>query len=648
MINNLKYILFCLVLILFIVPGKSYIAYSQNSQQQRLISPQVTNNRSVSQEISDDDRKRIGQLYSAARRLEARQQNLDAYHIYMELNEFAPEKNEYYDGLRRTLLAMQRYEEAILLIQERSKNYKRLFSPVKAEAQLGEVYYLMGEKEKAAHHWAIALDKEPHSSNSYQVVASTMARLRLLDDAVSVFERGRHFVSDKDLFALNLATLHQARMDWLNATREYLNTLKVSSNRLNFVRRGLASFPETKEADNAIQIIVEQELKESEGKSYWQGYQMALREIIVDNYKKRGNFLSALEHVEKIKISDKDLGEKLLKFAGECLEESQDSVAVLALAKASEFLKDAEGVAIINLTLADIETKYSNYKKADSLLTSLLEQHPRGMIRQLVLYKRGINHLYGLNDFDSAIVDMKNVLNENRQENENEITYHLSIALAKAGKPNEALATLRDVRGVVNRGKNRYLPEFSRYEQANPVLLASRISLWTGDQGLATTLLDSLVSMPKGVDAENEALELLYLYSTTEDSLLLERFAVADRDEFQGNLKEARAAFELLSASEDSTIAIESDWRKTKIDLQMGSEVALDSFMVAHPSHPKSELAVFLKAGLLLNKGEIEATIHLYEDYLFNSPDGVLTSLARRKLDELKALQVANNSNNQN
>jgi tetratricopeptide (TPR) repeat protein len=186
-----------------------------------------------SQTLDADTKFRLAQGFELAGDFE------HAVTLYRELYERYPTNQVYFEGLQRVLVQLKRYDEAIAVIQNRLVTRPR---DVALRGQLGSVYYKAGREQEADREWEGIIDADPRNPNQYRLLASMLTENRLLDRAADVYRRGRAAVGDKNLFALELAQLLTATMDYGGATSEYLRWLDRNSSQLGFVQNRMASF----------------------------------------------------------------------------------------------------------------------------------------------------------------------------------------------------------------------------------------------------------------------------------------------------------------------------------------------------------------------------------------------------------------------
>lgn len=240
------------------------------------------------------DRAQMRQRETIARRQELRANYKRALQQWQYLYKTEPERQDYYEGVRRNLLALARYEEAETLVRARFDNRPGWISNSALYADWGEVLLASGDETGAWEKFELAIASGSGPSG-YMAVANVLSRNRRLDAAIDLLHRARTELKNETLFAFQLAPLLKQRMEWPQAAEEYMLALRTSQARPEAALQGLASLPAediaTDPAANALRREVGRIEKEGED---WSGQRAVLYRALEDRYKNLGDFLSAL------------------------------------------------------------------------------------------------------------------------------------------------------------------------------------------------------------------------------------------------------------------------------------------------------------------------------------------------------------------
>ena len=609
--------------------------------QERSVSPVRTNEqrREEQQQKAQLEQRRQQQMNNAARQLELRGNHEAALQIYLDLADLDTGRNDYFSGIIRNLVALGRYDEAITKLETRLNQNEHGFDRIRLLAELGSVYHQAGDEDRASQLWEQALGETPHSTATYQIVASELTGMRLLDKAEEVFRRGRAILGDSTLFSINLATLLQARMDWEGAAREYLVTLRGSKNRGRYVQRSLAAFPNIPDADSAIERVLKEELEQARrGTIPYAGYEEELLELQAGHAIKHDRFEEALQVVLLLDSMSEVPGRRLLDFAAEASNEGHRGVAEQALAEAARRFQDPEGRAVATMTLAMIAREAKQGVRADSLLSLLLSDPVSARVERAARFQRGVLRLELLNDAPGAAKDFESLLLIPDANTVERLRYLYAVALAKMDSLDLALAQLgKTEEKVINRNEPPPMPSDEEWQltEADAAYLEARIALWLGRPATAADRIQKIFTPPTGANAENEALDLLHIVSTTQDSGAILLYADADRAEFQGRREEAVSLFDSLTVEGQTYIHQEAAYRAASLRFAAGQDSALIEYADHFNEAPHAEEALFVTAVKFQTNGDKESAKFLYEDLLMRYPDGLLAPEARLLLDEI-------------
>ncbi|HXG01696.1 MAG TPA: tetratricopeptide repeat protein, partial [Bacteroidota bacterium] len=200
----------------------------------------------------------IGAKYRLAQSYEQGGDFENAVTLYRELLMKDPANFLYFDGLRRSLLQLKRYDEAIGLIRHR-------LSSTPADANLlcllGSALYQAGNEKDADASWEQAIATDPANPNVYRLVGNSLLEHRLLDRTIALYRRARVACNDPNLFTIDLAQLLAVSMDYAGATAEFLRYLEQAPMQLLYVQNRLAQFTAKEEARTAAIDVVRRELR---------------------------------------------------------------------------------------------------------------------------------------------------------------------------------------------------------------------------------------------------------------------------------------------------------------------------------------------------------------------------------------------------
>ncbi len=150
----------------------------------------------------------------------------------------------------------------------------------------------------------------------------------------------------------------------------------------------------------------------------------------------------------------------------------------------------------------------------------------------------------------------------------------------------------------------------------------------------------SVTSKPEGSPSENE----LFAYqrmirAVSKDSLILATFARADLAHFLNDDEGVRGELQPLINDSSSVFAPEALWIMANWALaDNGHDADLRSFLERWPDHSRAEEGWLLLGIQYETEGKMLEASLCYETIIVEHPDGLLTSEARFRLDQISGI----------
>lgn len=157
-----------------------------------------------------------------------------ALNLYRPLFEQDPRNAAYYHGVKRSLLQLRRYDELLALIDRRLT----VVGDLNARVDRGDVLFKKGDEAGALKYWNDLLQQTP-LQDALAMIAAAMRENNAFDEALKVYLTGREKLRDPALFTLDLANLYEQRLEFENATVEYLHLLQSDQRQFPLVQRRL-------------------------------------------------------------------------------------------------------------------------------------------------------------------------------------------------------------------------------------------------------------------------------------------------------------------------------------------------------------------------------------------------------------------------
>lgn len=147
----------------------------------------------------------------------------EAQHYYEKLYKEKPDNIVIFSRFRDFCIRIQAYNRALELIKVRKE--KGDHNP-DHDLFAAQIFYRQGKQIEALNLWNKILKDYPKRRSIYYKVASSMAKERLLEEALDVYKMGRKKFKDNDLFALNVVSIYEALLNYNKAAEELLEYLK--------------------------------------------------------------------------------------------------------------------------------------------------------------------------------------------------------------------------------------------------------------------------------------------------------------------------------------------------------------------------------------------------------------------------------------
>ena len=576
--------------------------------------------------------------YRLARQFEQLGQYEQAAQIYRSLSTNYPQNYTYFDGLRRNLLKAKKYDELVKIIQDRL-----LVRPadVQLEAQLGDVYFQMGQEEQAYQVWNGLLQKYAGNVAVYRLVASAMLQNRLFDRAIQVYLKGRAEKKDPSLFSLELAQLYTYQQLYPQAVTEYLHFVQKMPYQLSYVRAMIARLPLNEQTYPPVEKVLKLWVKKNRKSRL-------AHQILAGFYQSFGNYNAALAEILKLESlpgrgKKHVAGADLYRFALDMLHEKEYAVAKTAfqelLNRFPAFNRKDQAVYY----LADVAFKTGDFEKAKELYRQVVEKFPKSSWSLEASLRMGSILLDTENRPAEAIPYFQRIRkNFAGTRQEVEATFSLADCFLRQGKLDKAVAIVQEELNApyLKNGRNRELRE-------KALLKLAQLQFYRRDFVAANKQIAQLLKASAGrydSPSVNDAIELQILIKSNERKFpgALKGYATGLYLEKRGL---AQAAVDtLLKAVADFNHApladralLEAARLKEKMKDPYG---AIRIYQMLVNNYPKSVYAdlALNNMGKIYEKDikDFEKARQTYESVLIQYPNSVLADELRAKLRSLE------------
>lgn len=426
-----------------------------------------------------------------------------AAEIYKSLFESDPRNGIYYQGLKRCLLQVRRYDDLLAVIQRRLTVVDDLSSRI----DIGVVYYNQNNQAGAIKHWNDLLKQYP-AAGTYASVAASMKDSRAFDEALRVYQEGRKRFGQENLFALELADLHASRLEYEAASDEYLRYLAAETRQLPFVQRRLVELAKgSEEAAQQVEKAVSRHLGQNPSAV---DMRRLLAAILLEN-KEYARALAEYQILDK-QAGANDAGAEIFNFAEQARtagawDYAEQAYQIILTTNAkSPYANPAM------MGLAECYQQQGKHRQALESLESLIARAGSNARNPWVIramLEQGDIYFTHLKDMNAAIAIYKQIYTSNTEPNSKE-------RLDAVFRLGDCYLALGEVTQAVNWYETARRLGGNRPGVGDKVKFAlTRLEFYQGRFRNAKNMLEDIVAQPaKGNPEEsmvNDALEMLLL-----------------------------------------------------------------------------------------------------------------------------------------
>jgi len=595
---------------------------------------------SVSGQKKATKKDQTNQLLQLARRYGQIAQYSRALQIYQRLWGDYPENINYYRGVKNNLIKLNRFKQAEIVVNQ----MLRVNSSAIIEADLGDVYYKMGEKEKAFLVWRRIINKNPNNQSVYYVVASSMSANRLHDEAIEIYRNGRKSLNNKKLFLIEMANLYRSRLDYKNATLLYLDYLDHNPKQYSYVEQNITSFASDEELTQEIEKILLGKIKKNKDK-------IQLRNILAALYIRSSNYRAALEEysiidqyiVTRSKQEKSKVGRELFRFAQNAFNDGAYEYAIQAYQLVLSRYPKSSFAPNSKYGIANAYEKLGDYSKAIEKYNETITSFKQTPLAKKSYFRIGEIQLEQFSDPLAAEESYKKVMGFRPLNAENL----------------EAILRIGDcyvMRGLLDQAKQWYDQSLQQkpsihYLKMKALLKIGKVHYWTGEFEAAGKKFAQIQSDPINITNEqagiyvNDALEYLLLIEENKNSpQQLKPYAKAELFYQQRKYEDALSQYREITKDDKAKSLADDAWLKIGqlSYLQNKFEQSIEAYqqiITNYPNSVHSDLAQKL-IGDVYERGikDSASALKAYELVLTNYPDSIYLEEVRKKIREIEKM----------
>jgi len=575
-----------------------------------------------------------------AQQLERRGEYGSALRIFQSLYDEAPRNHIYYDGVKRNLLRLNRFEEALAIIQKQVD----LTQNLRYEVDLGEAYFQKGEENRALEIWNDLLNRYPDQRAIYSYVASAMIVNRLYDEAIKVYQRARQHFGQESLYVFELANAYVMRLKYKEATREFLRHLERNPTQFNHIEGRIASY--TKERDHALEVA---EVLRNNLNSHGQPY--LIRKLLANLYLRSEDYGKALQEykiLEEAKAPNTPnldtSGRELFYFAENAARAGEFEYARQAYELIVQNYPSSPFRTRALYGLAAAKQKQELYAEALQSYKQYVETESNTALLQNAYFQIGEIH-FARFEIDQAL-DAYQTIVRKYPGAANVFQSYFRIGDCHAARGNLNQARTWYERGLGIAGKHD--PAI----RSQALYKIAYLDFLKGDYEPALESLNKITENMTQANADqtfvNDALELTFLISENQKQSqeALGLYAEAQKLKLQHNYAAAiQKLQEVLTDYPKSGIVDDSLLDLGELENSRGNYAAaidyLQSLVADHPESVLADLAQKRTAEIYEDGlGELQKAYTTYEKILVDYPHSIYHEEVRQRMRELRAREM--------
>lgn len=616
------------IVILWLI-GLGVATTVMGQQQIRLIPMSARPTRSAAEQTLSD----------RARRYEDRGDNARALETWRALLSENAWHTGAIGGVRRNLVYLKRYEEAIeftegIIARARAQTSAEVrpdtpLSPFALTLNLGEIYLYQGETERAWEIWNRALTSESKSPYAVNLFVKVLQRNRLWEDAEKLIRDFRKQAKQPGFMALEMASSLRIRMQWKEATREVIAYLQEAPQGWKVAQTILARFPD----DSLVYAEVRKELERAVRK---QKRDVNIRRLYAGYLFKIRDFAEAYEQTVILDSLGESRGGDILTLAGYLLKEKKIALASQAFARVLNRDPAAKTRIKAELGLADCLLHLERYTEAKAAYKSFIQAHPKTSEVVEAHFRIATITLHHERRPEEALAQLNNIKKGTKKIPAAKVQLRIGDCLVWMDRIPEAIKTWQRV--VKFREK---IPDI----KGEARLRIARAHLWLDSLDLALGAIDAVLGGDLSNPFFNDAVHYSRVLTEGGSSEALKAFAQGDLLLFCEEPNEAAEQFERVAKLAKYGRLAEWGWYLQALALRKAGngEAAAQTLIKFTETFPKSrdvDRIIFL-LGQIQEEDlqDIAAARASYERILSDFPESSYLEPARKRARALgKAL----------
>lgn len=581
----------------------------------------------------------VAQKQRIAKSYESIQEYEKALEVYRELHRLRPKDYTFIDGIKRNLIALERFEELTLFLEETFKNIPRSYNIL---GELSKIYYQLGKFDKAKETWRRILNINKKQLFYYTFVADIQFKLRLIDDAIETLLLARKNVGEHQTISHNLASFYRWRRDYKNAAKEFINLYFIRKNYFGTLMGTVLSFPDDSVTYTQVTDVIKNALAENQDLNLYKLlYNYQIRSKRFDEGFETSRIMDKITKTQGIEIfsfARTAFRENALGKAKTALEYLQDNYKEFFRSGEVKYLLAYTDEKIINeMTMAGNDSiKFTKYREVIRKYTDVTKKFKGQVWEKQAYFRIGEIWFNIFFDLDEAIKAFS-AASQGRDITAYEASLKIGDCLLARGSLAGA-QKIFDEKAKLNRKQLIRIRNTALFKSA-------KVDFYKGNFDTTLIKLENIINAnPMNADLINDCIELKMIISDNienyKSALIL--YAGAERLTHQKNYGEALVYLkEIAEKFKDSELAGYSLYFLGDISSRLNLyDDALTYFrrLVEHYPYSRYFEEAYKRIGMIYsdNLNRVEDAIRLYENFIVKYPNSMNVDYIRKKIRELE------------
>ncbi|MBK7987715.1 MAG: hypothetical protein IPK11_12540 [Ignavibacteria bacterium] len=551
--------------------------------------------------------------------------------IYQELYAKNKQNEEYFDGVVRTLLALEQPSSLLPLVSERAKTD----ASVEIISLLASLQWRTGKMQEAEATWEMTLKQCGSAPDCFQTIAQSQARLRLYDKAIVTLQTARKSLNSSSLFADELSQYYIITGNITLGTEEILR-LYLASKNLGIAQGRLSALMLSKEANIYIGQVLESTLSANPD-----DYNIMMLQLWY--FRESKQYIKALKAAENLDERTRSQGRELLNFAILANKENEPAIAIDGFLKVMEFGKKSPYFATAlygyasalekKLIIQDSITKDQALDIIEKY-NDIIKEFPENQIIEECQFRIAqIYHSY-IEDSDKSLSIIESILAKKNGSSisANAALYAGDIELQR-GNTHTARQYYERVAKLLSRSQQKESDK-AKYSLA-------LMEYYEGKTDSAKSLLAPLASKAES-DIANDALSYIILFENNEEQeVCLQLYGKMEYALIRKSSKDIEQFFKQIEGAcpktdihEKATLEYAKSLYNSKIYNE--AETILRRFIMDYDESIYGDIALSLLGDVMKSLSKNDEALLYYNQLLSKFPRSILLQDTRDKIRKLR------------